>query len=391
MPKFKLLIPVAVAAFWPMPAVVFAGPEGLPQPTVDIPTDYKAAKNVIEEREREPSFIFSSYAGYESEYNFRGTDLMPDSDGAGFVDAEVTFPKWHLTLGVYAIHQFGDASAPSWSIGEGGGGGGGATVPAEFFGFFGPPVLIQRFPTTIQTRFNELDVFLSYKISLGPIDITVGDIGFFIDRSAETFERDFIVTPGVIWNPDVVGSRGRNLFLGPFDTVKNEVFDRLYVRLSTSKIPHILPQITYYQTVLNEGDDPEPTRVIHLQSKTGVRYQPLPYSKPHDERNEALGGYLEAKIAATFPIIRPWLDLNPSQLVSVSFRDRTKPDITNGFAGRPFTGFNHTQSAVELDVHLTRRLNLIGFGDYSYHISDPPPGTSRDEFWGGARVAFSFP
>ena len=58
-------------------------------------------------------------AGYESEYNFRGTNLTPNANGAGFFDARVT--KWNFTLGLFGIHQFGHARADSWSIGEGGG------------------------------------------------------------------------------------------------------------------------------------------------------------------------------------------------------------------------------------------------------------------------------
>ena len=41
-------------------------------------------------------------------------------------------------------------------------------------------------PVTTQTRFNEVDLYLSYTHELGPLDITVGNIAFFIDRGAET-------------------------------------------------------------------------------------------------------------------------------------------------------------------------------------------------------------
>ena len=57
--------------------------------------------------------------------------------------------------------------------------------------FFGP-IPYTRFPTTVQTRFDELDVFLSYKFSLGPIDITLGNIAFFISRRATTYEQDVL-------------------------------------------------------------------------------------------------------------------------------------------------------------------------------------------------------
>ena len=35
-------------------------------------------------------------------------------------------------------------------------------------------------------------------------------------------------------------------------------------------------------------------------------------------------------------------------------------------------------------------IDFIPFGDYSYHISEPPIGTDRNEFWGGVKVAFNF-
>jgi hypothetical protein len=32
----------------------------------------------------------------------------------------------------------------------------------------------------------------------------------------------------------------------------------------------------------------------------------------------------------------------------------------------------------------------VPFGDYAYHISRPTPGTSRNEWWGGAKVEITF-
>ena len=80
--------------------------------------EYKQPKNVIEQ-EKPVFWTWYVDAGYESEYNFRGTNLTPNANGAGFFDARVT--KWNFTLGLFGIHQFGHARADSWSIGEGGG------------------------------------------------------------------------------------------------------------------------------------------------------------------------------------------------------------------------------------------------------------------------------
>src|SRR5438067_1734423 len=177
--------------------------------------EYKQPKNVIEQ-EKPVFWTWYTDIGYESEYNFRGTNLTPDADGAGFFDIQVT--KWNFTLGLFGIHQFGNADANSWSVGESGGS---SAVNGSAIFAAGIPVEILRFPKTTQNRFNELDVFLSYKFSLGPIDVTIGDIAFFIDRKASTIERDFIATPGFIWNPGIPGSNGRNLFLGPEQTVQD--------------------------------------------------------------------------------------------------------------------------------------------------------------------------
>jgi len=363
----------------------------------------KSAKNVVEQ-EKPVFWSWIAAVGYTSEYNFRGTDLMPNSDGATQFNAEVT--KANFTLGLFGIHQLGNASSKSWSIGESGG----SSSTTGFIPAFGQIVTIDRFPRTIQDTFNELDVFLSYKVSLGPIDITVGDIGFFIERGAETFERDFIATPGFIWNPHIVGSHGRSLFLGPFATVQNEVFDRVYLRLSTSKIPHIVPSITYYQTVLSDGSEPESERGVRIHAKPPFPpnfFPPLPYSIPNDERNEALGGYLEGRINGYFPITK-WMDFDPSAIISVSFRDRTEPGGSNPadprFGGHPLTGWNHVQAGAKLPIHLLHLggsssaewappnadLYFAPFGNYAYHISNPGPGTERNEWWGGAEFEVTF-
>ena len=69
--------------------------------------EYKQPKNVVEQ-EKPVFWHWYTNVGYESEYNFRGTNLTPGAKGAGFFDAEVT--KWNFTLGLFGIHQFGDAS-----------------------------------------------------------------------------------------------------------------------------------------------------------------------------------------------------------------------------------------------------------------------------------------
>jgi hypothetical protein len=365
----------------------------------------KQPKNVVEQ-EKPEFWTWYTDVGYESEYNFRGTNLTPGANGAGFFDARVT--KWNFTLGLFGIHQFGHARADSWSIGEGGGSAGATT---EVQTSFGGPIPYTRFPTTVQTRFDELDVFLSYKFSLGPIDITLGNIAFFIYRRATTYEKDVLppLIPGTsikpIWFIPPTFTRVRTL--SPDPTIEDEVFDRLYITLSTTKISkYITPSITYYQTIYSWGAEPTQDGTL-FYAPVRLPFLPFPVRpsnpRPFNQRNEALGGYLEGRINTRFPITR-WVDFDPYGIISVSFRDRTEPGGANPYGGHPLMGWNHVQAGAELPIHLAHLggfsstkwappdadLYFVPFGAYSYHISNPPPGTDRNEWWGGAKFELTF-
>jgi len=372
--------------------------------------EYKQPKNVVEQ-EQPVFWTWYTDVGYESEYNFRGTNLTPGAPGAGFFDAQVS--KWNFTLGLFGIHQFGTAKADSWSMGEGGGAAGVSAAQAS--STVGIPVPYTRFPTTVQNRFDELDAFLSYKFSLGPIDITIGDIAFFISRRATTYEKDVLGTVnGVqfIWRIPDTDTPLRTL--SPDPTVEEEVFDRLYLRLSTTKISkYITPQLTYYQTIYSWGAQPThdgtlfyaPVRVDGFDENPPVPpFTARPANpRPFNERNEALGGYLEGRINGHVPLAK-WVDFNPHAILSVSFRDRTEPGGSWPYGGHPLTGFNHAQAGAELPIHLVHLggfsstqwappdadLYFVPFGDYAYHISRPTPGTDRSEWWGGAKFEVTF-
>ena len=286
--------------------------------------------------------------------------------------------KWDFTLGFFSIHQFGTARSPSFSIGEGGGGG--------TSGIF---QLLRLSPETVQTRFNEIDVFLQYHRQVGPVDLTVGNIGFFIERSAQTFV-----------NTSLLG------LYGPFPTVEDEQFDRVFIRIATSVIPHIQPGITYYQTLYNDGQDHFFYIAPHIPPNgTFVFYGGNPNLH---ERNDRLGGYLEGRLRGNFSITR-WLDFNPYGVISVSFHDRSEPvpdavEFKDSLRGRSLSGFNAAQAGLELPINL---LHVVGNSNgpfappnltlwlvpsmaYSYHISMPPPGTDRNEVWGGVKFGLSF-
>jgi hypothetical protein len=398
--------------------------------SIPMAGEYKSTKNVVEQ-EKPVFWTWYTDVGYTSEYNFRGTNLTPNSDGAIFGDVRVT--KWNFTLGLFGIHQLGDATVNSWSAGEGGGSAGAAGGNAGSTAGF--PVPYTRLPVTTQTRFDELDAFISYKFSLGFIDVTVGNIGFFIERQATTFETDVLPVTfrgqHFFWRIPDTDTRFR--FVGPNPTVGNETFDRAYITLSTTKLSkYVTPQITYYQTLYSAGQEPEAENIIkyapvfvdELFPSHGPGLPPGFFRpanpRPNDERNEALGGYLEGRLNGHVPITN-WMDFNPYTILSVSFRDRTEPGGTSAetvglfsnhpnraasgvYGAHPLTGWNHFQAGVELPIHLVHlggysserwappdaHVYLVPTGAYSYHISNPAPGTDRNEWWGGAKIEVTF-
>jgi hypothetical protein len=355
---------------------------------VTMAGEYKSTKNVVEEQK---PVCWSWYAdfGYTSEYNFRGTNLTPDADGAVYLNAAVS--RWDFTLGFYDVYQLGTARFPAFSAGEGGGGGSGGSV-----GNVGT-----YSPETFQTRFNEIDVFLQYHHSFGPVDVTVGNIAFFISRDAQTFlDTEFF-----------------GLF-GPFATVQNEQFDRVFVRLATSVIPHVQPWITFYQTLHSDGEDHHFYKAFEIPfdgPNDFVRFGSHRNNNFH-ERNDELGGYLEGRLRATFPI-GEWVEFNPFGVISYSYHDRSEPVGTapppgvpdtrkfkDILRGRSLVGWNVAQAGLELPIHLFHvvgsssgpcapadlHVDLVPGFTYSYHISEPTAGTDRNEVYGGAKIAVTF-
>jgi hypothetical protein len=381
------------------------------EPQVIIASQFKSTEPV-QTTEEVATKAWSVYTnvGYTSEYNFRGTNLTPDSDGAIFATANLSFSGefGSLTLGVYGIHQFGTAKADAFSISESGGGGAGVSVNIQEASFEPTPgdndaVFTGRVsPLTIQNEFDEVDFYITFLHQLGPLDITVGNIAFFINRSAETR----VTTTGTLVD-EGFPSTVNNTTVIP--TVGDEQFDRLFVEVSAPRlIPayhgfSVVPRIRYYQTILNEGDDPvEGSRLSLAQVNI-----PFPGEGPHNiqitgakERNESLGGYLEGRVDAVFPVTDR-IRVKPYGIVSYSFHDRSEPfdqtprqPVSHTFHGRTLVGFNHAQFGATIPIDLWRTshcmLTLEPFGAYSYHISDPTAGTDRNEGWGGVQLVLTF-
>lgn len=386
-------------------------------------------------------------AGYSSRYIFRGTNLMPSSNGMIYTDAHVSYGGF--TLGVWAGTQLGSASiSGARAIGEGGGGGdvnfgsrnvnsqaiaagggipGGVASSREaFFGqsgaiqgedlvsFIGSnfgvsndtvvsvfnspgigrqfPQEITKFKTTteaIQDRFNEIDIYLQYQFSLGPVDITIGNIFFYIDRDSSTRVTtqeyfasedakdlvDFLSnldaqfggflpgTPRAGHPEDVLVNNGRKVSR-TFEAIEDEQYDRAFISLSTAAIPFVTPRLTYYQTFYNEGT--EAAKELKVL------------------RNDDKGGYLEFKVNASIPVIKDRVNIDPYALVSASFGDRSAPD------GSALYDWNHFQAGAEIVIQITDNFAIIPQINYMHHISEPPLGTRNDDWWGGAKAEVIF-
>jgi hypothetical protein len=381
-------------------------------------------KKVIAPVEQPKVLTGSISAGWSSRYIFRGTNLMPSADGMVSTDLHVNYGGF--TLGAWMGTQMGTASVPgALAIGEGGGGGsadfgvsrgnglsglGSGSVTgdqlvsfiAQNFGLTHDQVVggfsqilntqipkqitnIKRSSEAFQDRFNEVDLYAQYAFSLGPVDITLGNIFFYIDRDSETqlTGREYFASedarnlitalagnPGLLPGStrlrhpeDFLLNNGRKVSRR-FDGIGDERFDRLFVSVSTTKIPYIVPRVTYYQTIYSEGQNPEP--------QLGVF------------RNDRKGGYLEAKINGEIPIIKDRLNLDPYALISYSSGDRSARD------GASLDGWNHFQAGAELVWQVTDTFRFIPQINYMNHISDPPLGTNEDEWWGGARAEIVF-
>jgi hypothetical protein len=340
---------------------LFALTSVAPAQSVQVRHDSKDSdsKATIEQTAPEKDWFVSLEAGYSSKYVFRGTDLTPNSDGIAFEDVHLSIKGF--TVGVWMAQMIGDAVVPNnTATGEAGGGGG----RPGFGGFNIPGVgTITDRDTAIMRSFRELDFYVSYFHSFGWLDLTVGNIAFFIDRKQVDFYEillDGQPVPASLGGP----------FQATYPSIEDETFDRVFIGLSTHKIPYVVPSLTYYQTVYNDGNNPG-IDVIYF------------------DRNDELGGYLEGKLSASIPIIKDRLSLDPTALVSYSFDDRSEATGTLPTAV-PLNGWNHAQVGAELVFHVTNHFTVTGFGNYAHHFAAPTGGTEKNMGWGGVKVSLNF-
>lgn len=348
-------------------------------------------KDVVIREEQPAAWQAAATAGYESEYMFRGVDLTPGASGLSFEDANVK--AYGFALGAWFGQQLGLASADKTdALGEGGGEGGGAfssaipTNKSEGASIQSTPGVGERATTSEsqtekstfnnsveQKHFKELDMYETYSHSIGPVDVTLGNILFLIYRDALfTQIADSTTTNTITQTIRGIDSHGNFTKTTTTSstttkktrvtraTVGDEQFDRVFLSLTTSKIPHLTPSLTYYQTVFNMGEDPV------------------------EARDNQKGGYLEGKLATSLSLANGMVVINPYSLISVSFGDRVHED------GRPLYGFNAVQAGLEVAIHATRWLTISPFGAFAQHLCAPPAGTHYQEYWGGIRNTVTF-
>jgi hypothetical protein len=287
----------------------------------------------------------------------------------------------------------------------------------------GIPKNVTRFNTSneaIQDRFTEIDAVVEYRHQFfdGKLEIAVGNIFFYIDREEKSIAtvREFFASDAArkfvnnLNNTILNVQSGRTITSAPVLTLReghpedfllnkgktvkfkrkstgDEEFDRVYVDVTTNLLSQfygLKPHLIYYQTLYNEGADGDP----NLQTN----------------RYDTKGGYLEFSMNASVPLVKTGspasndfktgkailgdekikLSIEPSFRISYSVRDRASAD------GTPLTGFNHLQLGAQLSWNITDNLSIHPMVSYARHLTEPTPGTDRDEWWGGGSIAFAF-
>lgn len=166
----KLFALSSAAAVLSLGATAFAG---------EVVADGKATKEVKVEEKKESPWSFNFTAAYDSSYMFRGVNLLDlATDGGNLLSADVNVSAYGFTLGAWYAQ----------SINEG----------------------------DDDEDYNELDLYLSYTHSLGPVDLTGGYIFYLYPKT--------------------------NLSIPESNYYTQEFF----VGISTSVIPFVTPSLNFY-------------------------------------------------------------------------------------------------------------------------------------------------
>jgi len=241
----------------------------------DVVVDGKASKEVKIEEKAESPFTVNFSLGYDSEYIFRGVDILNfATDDGDLVWADLNISAYGFTAGAWyaeAIHKGDD-----------------------------------------KLEYSELDLYLSYTKALGPINLTGGYIFYLFPDNGETYTHE------------------------------------LNIGISTSAIPFVTPSLTYYHDL------------------------------EEDDKDVYDGGYLEFKLASSFPIVAERVSIDPYALVSYDFEYNSAD-----------TDWNNVQVGVAIPVKLTPNITFSAYTSYSWALS-AIEDFQNDELWGGAKVAFSF-
>jgi hypothetical protein len=100
---------------------------------------------------------------------------------------------------------------------------------------------------------------------------------------------------------------------------------------------------------------------------------------------QAGAGYLEFRVDGEIPLYHDVLRAAPWLAMGINFGYSTSGDEDPQY----FNGADHLEFGLALPLSLTRNITVSPYGAYS-HAWRQLTGTSRDTFWGGVAVTFSY-
>lgn len=246
------------------------------------------SKEVVKIEEKAPeAFGLNVTLAYDSQYQFRGVNILGGglgegaTEGGGLASIDLNYNKFGFTIGGWYA-----ASVNETPNGRGGNG-------------------------YNNGKYTELDLYLSYAHSFGPVTLTGGYIFYLFPETAVD---------------------------------QNSYTHEANIGISTSVIPYVTPSLTYYY-----------------------------------DFSLFQGGYLEFKLASSFPLLGGKFSIDPYALVSYDFEYNS---TTNDW--------NHFQAGVNIPYHITPNVTISGYAAIAVAL-DALDGIANDhEVFGGGKIVFSF-
>ena len=257
--------------------------------TVSVVDGKSMNKEVVIVEEDEKWWSVNASTGWDSLYMFRGVNILGNGNSIYWLGGDVGVTPWEngsITAGVW------------YGVGLG-------------------------------RTYQELDVFVDYTHSFGPLDASFGWVFYYY--------------------PDNFGAGGP-------DKYQNELYWALAYNLEVGSVT-FTPSATYY---LNVGPD--------FNSSSG-------WTKPG-------ASYLLLQLDTSIPVT-DWLALEPYTAFGINF------DFNNKANGNYFRGGNNWQLGLSVPVQITDWFGISGYVAYSYQWQDLV-NTDENTWWAGASANFSF-